>query len=364
MRILQVINSLDTGGAEKLLLDSLPKYIERGVDMELLLLNGIKYPFLAELQKLDGNIDIHILSKGTVYNPLHIFKIIPFLKKYDLIHVHLFPALYWVALAKVFSFSTTKLVFTEHNISNRRRGFFFSFMDKFVYARFRKIVTITSEVEQLLQEHIGEGKDKFVLIHNGVDISKIRIATPANRADFSISDVEKIIIQVSSFTEQKDQLTLIKAIPLLELPVQLILVGSGPLMDDCKQLAKEWGVADKVQFLGIRTDVPRLLKMADIVVLSSHYEGLSLSSMEGLASGRPFVASRVPGLTQVVDKAGILFPENDEKALAEHLNSLLRDPEYYNTTAAKGLERAAQYSIDKMIDKHISLYLELCKNQS
>ncbi|MEM7084657.1 MAG: glycosyltransferase [Bacteroidota bacterium] len=362
MRILQVINSLGTGGAEKLLLDAIPKYIETGVSMELLLLDGRDHPFLAALKK--SQCKIHVLSKGSVYNPLHIFKIIPFLKQFDLVHVHLFPALYWVALSKFISFSKTPLVFTEHNTSNRRRGWLFKAIDRFMYGRYSRIVTITSEVGTLLKKQIGDKKERFKLIHNGVALDTIEKAVAANFLDFSISEEEKILIQVSSFTEQKDQETLIKSLLLIEQPCQLLLVGTGPRLELCKQQVKALHLEQRVQFLGTRMDVPQLLKMADVVVLSSHYEGLSLSSIEGLASGSPFVASRVPGLTEVVEGAGVLFSVGDEKSLAAAINSLFESTTYYNEVTTLCLKRAGRYNIDKMIQEHLALYTQLCKNQN
>lgn len=362
MRILQVINSLGTGGAEKLLLDALPRYIEAGVSMELLLLDGKSHPFLEELKK--SQCKIHVLSKGSVYNPLHIFKIIPFLKQFDLVHVHLFPALYWVALAKVVSFSKVPLVFTEHNTSNRRRGWLFKVVDRFMYGRYSRIVTITSEVGTLLKKHIGDKKEKFQLIHNGVALDVIEKAVAASFSDFSISEEERILIQVSSFTEQKDQETLIKSLLHIKQPTHLLLVGTGPRLDYCQQLVKDLGLEARVQFLGTRMDVPKLLKMAHIVILSSHYEGLSLSSIEGLSSGNPFVASRVPGLTEVVEGAGVLFSEGDEQSLATAINTLFESTSYYNEVVTLCLDRAKRYSIDKMIEQHLALYTQLCKNQN
>ena len=93
MRVLQVINSFGTGGAEKLLLDSIPIYLKKNIKMELLLLDGTSHPFL-KILKEQSNCKINILGKCTVYNPFLIFKIIPYLKRYDIIHVHLFPSLY------------------------------------------------------------------------------------------------------------------------------------------------------------------------------------------------------------------------------------------------------------------------------
>ena len=132
MKVLQIINGLDTGGAEKLLLETIPLYREKGVEMDILVLDGSQYPFMKELEKLNC-CTIFSLGNGSVYNPLLIFKIVNFLKKYTIVHVHLFPAFYWVVLAKLISFSDVKLVYTEHNTTNkRRRNLFLKAIDFFI----------------------------------------------------------------------------------------------------------------------------------------------------------------------------------------------------------------------------------------
>ncbi len=361
MKVLQVINSFVTGGAEKLLLDSIPKYKEKGIDMELLLLNGANQPFLTELKK--SNCTIFSLGTTSIYNPFLIFKIVPYLKKYDLIHVHLFPSLYWVAIAKMISFSKTNILFTEHSThNNRRNNLFYKIVDRFIYSKYKKIITISDEVKYLLNKHLNFNEDKFSTILNGVDIEKVYNATP-NSADLYLkSDFKKIVVQVSSFIKQKDQNTLIRSIPFITIPVKLLLIGEGPLINESKKLVKQLNLEDQVSFLGIQMNVPSFLKMADIVVLSTNFEGLSLSSIEGLASGRPFIASDVPGITDVVKGAGILFPVGNEQALADEINKLLSDELYLNEISSKSLRRANRYSLQNMIENHIKLYNNLCES--
>ena len=106
-------------------------------------------------------------------------------------------------------------------------------------------------------------------------------------------------------------------------------------------------------------DVPELLKTADIVCLSSHYEGLSLASVEGMASGKPFIASNVPGLRDVVSGAGLLFELGDAQGLAKHIEALMQDKAYYEEVAQQCMQRAKAYDIQVMLDKHIALYQSL-----
>lgn len=307
MKILQVINSLATGGAEKLLLESCTVYHQKGVEVHVLLLNGVSHPFLEELRK-NKSCTIHTLGNGSVYNPLIPLKIIPFLRKFDCVHVHLFPTLYWVALAHMLSFSKTKLVYTEHSTSNNRRGNpVFKILDRFFYSRYSNIVCITPQVLENLKKHLKPKSEKqFSVISNGLNMNQIKSAQPYPKSVFFKDENAKIIIQVARFFEPKDHATLIRSLGHLPENYKLLLIGDGILKSGAEALATELNLQDRVRFLGVRTDVLSLLKTADVIVLSSKYEGLSLSSIEGMASGKPFVASNVPGLREMVENAGIL----------------------------------------------------------
>jgi len=361
MKILQIINSLDTGGAEKLLLETIPIYIEKGVEMDILVLNGKDYPFMTELKELNC-CKIYSLGFQSVYNPIHIFKIIPYLKKYDLIHVHLFPAQYWVVLAKLVSFSKSKLIFTEHNTSNRRlESQLFSLIDKHFYRFYTAVICITTEIKELLLNHTRLPLTRLHLIENGVNLINIINAKALKKEDINVSlkHTDKIIIQVSSFRPQKDQATLIRAMKLLPDNIKLFLIGDGLLRNDCEALVMKLYLQKRVLFLGLRIDVPQLLKTSDIVVLSSKYEGLSLSSIEGMASGKPFVASDVPGLSEIVKNAGVLFECGDVKELADIIKELLDNPKYYSDVVLSCQAKAVGYGINRMIDSHILLYKSL-----
>lgn len=358
LKILQVINSLATGGAEKLLLETIPLYREKEINMDILVLNGKDNPFMKELKELNC-CTIYSLELESVYNPIAIFKIIPYLKKYDLVHVHLFPAQYFVVLAKMLSFSKVKILFTEHNTTNRRIGNkLFQLFDSIIYAHYHRVICITQEVKQLLEKHLEARSNKLVVIENGVNIETIKDSKSYSKEEIhSEIDIEdKIIIQVAGFREQKDQPTLIRALRFLPNNYKVLLVGEGVMQKNCEALAKELQLQNRVFFLGIRMDVPQLLKTADIVVLSSKYEGLSLSSIEGMASGKPFVASNVPGLSEVVGGAGILFEQGNSRKLAKELANLIDNPSYYQSIAKTCQERANNYDIKKMVDKHIQMY--------
>ena len=115
----------------------------------------------------------------------------------------------------------------------------------------------------------------------------------------------------------------------------------------------------RVKFWGNRTDVANILHTADVVCMSSHYEGLSLSNIEGMSSGRPFVASDVDGLREVTKDYGVLFPHGDAEALANVIRKLHDDKAYYDEVAEKCYQRALMFDIKVMMDKYEDVYKSL-----
>lgn len=356
MKVLQLINSLGAGGAEKLLVDAAITYSNLGIKVDILLLKNVKSPFITKLEK-EPSINLFSLSENTsVYNPLNILKLKRYFNKYDVVHVHLFPCLYWAAIASLFN-KRYRLVYTEHNTTNRRRKLlFFKVLDKFFYRRYDDVVTISDSVDTNLKNHLGPSFKNITKIYNGIDLNEIAQAHPFTKQEMGLLNTQIALIQVSSFTPQKNQNFLIHAMTKLTNNYRLFLIGDGPLKTASEIYAKEIGVDQRVHFLGIRSDVPRWLKSVEIVLLSSHFEGLSLSSVEGLASGKPFMASNVPGLIEVVQNAGILFDNDDLESLVISIENLINDEQYYQTIVRDSQKRAARYDILNMCKQYQMIY--------
>lgn len=356
MKILHVITSLTTGGAEHLMVDLLPRLRDLGNEVELLIFDGTRTAFYEELEQ--KGIKIHSLGiGGNVYHPRNIFKLRKFVSKYDIIHTHNTACQLFAPIAKMLKCSKAKLVTTEHNATNRRRGkWYLKPIDKWMYARYDHIICIADQTYSNLVDHIGL-KSNISTIYNGVDVNKF--LNP-------IKDISKqghfIITMAAAFREQKDQDTLIRAMTELPHYFRLHIVGDGTRRVILEQLVSELGLTKRVDFLGIRTDIPMILKSSDVIVLSSHWEGLSLSSIEGMASGRPFIASDVDGLHEVVIDAGILFPHGDYKQLAKEIRQLCNNPVHYNVVARECQERAKLYDISVMAEKYNETYKNILDN--
>lgn len=357
MKVLHVINSMATGGAEKLLLDSIPLY-QKFICADVLVLNGMNYPFYEQLKILNC-CKIYSIQFRSVYNPFLIFKIFPFFKKYDIVHVHLFPAQYWVVIAKIVTLSRIKLIFTEHSTFNRRRKYILTkYIDQIIYSFYCKVICISSDVKFSLKKYVNLDDNKLLVINNGVDISKFVSSKAYAKKEISsdISEQDILLIQVAGFRESKDFKTLIEA--LLHLPddFKLVLVGDGLLRKEYEYLVKKLNLDNRVFFLGIRTDVPELLKTVDISLLSSYWEGFGLSAVEGMASGKPFIASNVPGLADIVRNAGILFEQGNSVELAFYIEKLIRNPNYYQKVVNSCQKRAILFDIKYMVEKYMNLY--------
>ena len=357
MKILQVITSLQTGGAEKLIVDVVPKYKHLGLDVDVLLFDGKDTPFKRQLE----NAGIKVFSLGyggSVYNPLYILKLMPYLRKYDIVHTHNTAPQLFAALGSVVC--SVVLCTTEHTTSNRRRDWkWYRPIDKWMYSRYKKVICISDSTEENLRKSIDSNSDKICTIYNGIDFESYDKASPIAKDSITPDINRKVIAMVAGFRYQKDQETLIRAMSYVPKDVELWLIGDGERRTIIEQCVKEKGLENRVRLLGIRNDIPSILKTVDIVVQSSHWEGFGLAAVEGMAAGKPVVASNVAGLSQVVSNAGVLFPLGDDKALADILNKLLTDYKYYNTVKGRCVKRAHKFDISKMVYKYCQVYQSL-----
>lgn len=357
MKILQVTNTLLSGGAEKLVVDMSILLYKQQIEVDILLLDGSRTPYFDSLEAYPN---IKIISLGNfsnLYKPQNIFKIKRYLKKYDLIHVHLFPALYWVSLASSLSRKKHTIIATEHNTTNRRRKLLlFKFLDRLVYKKFTSIVSISNAVDINLKQHLGSKFQNVTKIYNGIQLKTFEKAEAYNKEELGYHSNDILLIQVASFTPQKDQKTIIEAMASLPDNYKLLLVGIGPLKEEHELIVKQLELTNQIEFLGVRSDVPSLLKTADLVILSSHYEGLSLSSIEAMASSTPFVATDAPGLTEVVQGAGVLFEDGNVQDLKNNILRLTNNQNLYMETADLCSKRAQQFDINIMVSNYIKLY--------
>lgn len=336
-----------------------------GDEVELLLFDGTRTPLYDEIES--SGIRIHSLEMGerAMHNPMLFFLLRSFLKRnhFDVIHTHNTPCQLLAALAS----PRHAMITTEHNTSNRRRGHaLLRPLDRWMYSRYRSIVCVSEETRDELSRWIDDKEldKRMSVVLNGIDLDGFKNASPAQ----DIADSERFkILMVSAFRPEKDQMTLIKAMALLPDDCELLLAGGAELpahkaiMDSCKKAAEDLGLGERVRFLGYRDDVPALLTASDMVVLSSLHEGLPLSALEAMASGRPFVASDVSGLRDIVRGAGILFPCGDAERLAQIIGRFREDRGLREGIAASCRKRAEKYDIAKTVEGYRRIYEQITR---
>jgi glycosyltransferase involved in cell wall biosynthesis len=147
--------------------------------------------------------------------------------------------------------------------------------------------------------------------------------------------------------------------------LQFVLVGDGPLRQELEQKARDLGLAGQVLFLGDRRDIPGVLASLDISVLPSASESLSNVILESMAAGVPVVANRVGGNCELVSEdRGLLVPPDDEEALADAIERLLRDAPLRRALGCNANEFArANFTLEHIRASHEALYQDLLEKK-
>lgn len=355
MRILHVINCFArSGGAEKLVLDLARAQRRSGDDVTIVSLVSRDDPNddFTDIANVSGIkvIDIH---KGSLYSISLFMKLCKLLRNsdYDIVHAHLFPALYYCAILRSF---IRNLFFTEHSTNNRRRNVLFKAIDRYIYKRYNCTVCISKEVQNKLGEHVGDVNT--AVVPNGIPMHEFNCSEPYDVKELIGVESGKIMLMVARFIETKDHKTFFDALYNLHDDVHAVCIGAGPTEVRYKRYCEENGLSDRVHFLGIRNDVSRIMKTADVIVLSTAYEGFSISMLEAMASGRPFVASRVPGVVDLIEDYTELFSYGNSKELADIVSRLLTDKEYHDDIVTENLRFVIQYDIDEIAKRYSMVY--------
>lgn len=368
MKIGHIVLSLGLGGAEKLLVDNLPLYKEKGHDISLIQLSSkLEEKTYIEHLKSKG-VEVITLGKSRFSNPIFFFKLKKILnkKKFDIVHVHLFPNLYYLAFLKKLKLYNGITVFTEHSTKNGRTNIkFFNLIEPHIYKHYDKIIAISNNVKNYLETLLPNLKYKIIIINNGIDVSKYRNAMTYDISQFVNNNAKKsdftLLLMVSRFSDPKDQLSLIKALEYISEEYILLLVGEGDKMEECKNAAKKYG--NRVLFLGFRNDIPELMKTVDINILSSDYEGFSGVTLESLSSGVPFLGSNVKGINDIVPNEDFLFKAGDSKDIANKIIRISENENYRNKLIEDALNHVSQFDSRVMIEKHLEIYSELLENK-
>jgi len=259
-----------------------------------------------------------------------------------------------------------RVVTTEHLPMSKGR--LFERVLKFLFSHFvDRVITVSYANKGYLERLHRIPPNKIIPIHSAVDRSLLTLANqnPQIRTELGISSNEQVILSVGSLQDRKGFEFLVRAAVLVEQScprARFLIAGDGPLRANLQSLARELAVAEKILFLGFRTDIPRLLEASDLFVMSSLYEGFPLALLEAMAAGKASIATAVNAIPEAIEneRTGLLVPSQDEVALARAIVRLLKNPDL-----ASKLGRSARQTIrehfllDQMVAKYAQVYTTL-----
>jgi glycosyltransferase involved in cell wall biosynthesis len=376
MRILLVIDSFFTGGAEFSSLELFNYLQEENVVIQICKLKKMSPEYSAETFQISNDI-ISTLPKDTFLGKRKALKKLISQFKPDIIHSVLFNANVLVRSIRVFDSSFVHIEsLVNHTYSENRlqeKG-----VTKFKLEGYRYLDKITTvlgtdhfhpngySVAKHYQEKLGVGQKKMTVVHRGRDIKKYDVL-PFNRKEIGIEEDTIILLNVARQEYQKGQDILLKALTLLPKDifekVHLLIVGrEGKLTTSLLKFVEENKLEKTVTFLGHRTDIPELLKMSDIFVFPSRFEGLPGVLIEAEASGLPIICTDLSMMKEVVevDKNAYVFELDNEKQLAACISKLVQDDNIRNRFALESKNIFNQkFQIETVHQKMFDLYKKL-----
>jgi L-malate glycosyltransferase len=288
----------------------------------------------------------------------------------QVIHAHQYTPFFYAALARLRTRPAPRLIFTEHGrhypdvVSARRR-----FLNRLFFNHLAdRINAVCAFSADALSRKDGFRRNRIDVIENGIDVP--RYAAPADRdalkRRLGLDPARRYVTIVARLHPVKDHHMLLEAFQRVTRgrpDVDLLLAGDGPLRDDLAAQATALGIAERVLFLGVRSDVPDVLAASDVFALTSMTEAASLVLLEAMASRLPVVVTDVGGNPELA-RAGIdgfLVPRGDAAATANAIATLLDDPARARAMGESGAARVAEvFQLDRTIGRYYGLYAELC----
>jgi len=228
---------------------------------------------------------------------------------------------------------------------------------------------VSEDLAHWLMRTIGVGADKVKHICNGVDVHRFRPRGDARLQlgpEGFIRQDTVVVGTVGRMQTVKDQPTLVRAFvrliqsePQARRQLRLVVIGDGPLREECRMLLRDAGAEELAWLPGERSDIPEIMRALDIFVLPSIAEGISNTILEAMASGLPVVATRVGGNHELVreGETGLLVPAADPSAMAEAIRVYLVDRGRASSHGAAGRKRVeALFSINTMVRGYLEIY--------
>jgi glycosyltransferase involved in cell wall biosynthesis len=363
MYIVQMINALRVGGAEKLIVTFAQAAQKRDIELVVVTLR----PNVPEVQAQVESYGVRVeaFNNRKIQAPGRFLELTRFLRRErpDIIHTHL-------TMANILGASCGLLtgipvVATLHNTAmSTSDKLVLSSVETFMLRNIiQRIIAVGWKTAEAHQARFG-GKSIDVIPN------AVTIPTPVDEATRQESRVKltgdptlPILLSVSRLEPQKGVFDLIEAFAQVgqsRPDARLVIVGSGSLEGQVKAKIGELGLTQSVHMLGLRQDVPDILAAGDIFVSAAHWDGLPVASLEAMASGLPLVVTAVGDLPRVVlPGTGLLVEPRNPSALAEGILRFLEDPEMMRNSGKEARNQAINhYSADVWMDRLLEVYAQ------
>jgi L-malate glycosyltransferase len=336
LRILLVIKCLGFGGAERLLVDTVARGDRHSFEYEVAYVLAAEHALVPDIVSTGtpvhglegrGNTDMRWMGR---------LRRLIVDGRFDVVHFHLpyTAALGRLVVATLPSGRRPAVVYTEHSLWNKM-AVLIKGINRATIGRDQALVVVSEAAHDALPHRL---KARARVIVHGVDLSRSdaliadREAVRAEvRAELGVDSGDLLALTVANLRPEKGYDVLLDAARLAAdrgLPLRFAAVGRGPLEDELRERSRQLGLEGRLQFLGQRHDVLRLLTAADLFVLASRQEGLPVSLMEATSTGAAIVATSVGGVPQVITDGvdGLVIPPGDPPALVDALERLVGDP--------------------------------------
>lgn len=336
------------------------------------------------LPRVKGIKDLNLIFMDSFTRVIHplkdlatLFKIHSKIKKdgYDIVHTHSSKAGVLGRLAAKLA-GVQIIVHSHHGLNfhdylNPATRFIFLKLERFLSRISSRLITVSQlNLQKVLDAKLAP-RNKFANIYYGIDFEKfdVRIDISAKRKEIGVVGNEKIVATVGRLFPQKAPQDLIRAMPKVlaaHRDVAFVFIGGGEMLPQLQLLAKKLGVESQIRFLGDRDDVPELLQIVDVFILTSLWEGMPRALIEAMYCARPLVATAVDGTPELVqqNETGILVPPRDIDAIANGIITLLNDEKKAKQMGAEAKRRVSEkFAIDKMISEIERVYDELLEQK-
>ena len=368
--VMHIICNLDSdGGMENILVDGLLRMdLERVRPMVCCVVEKGIGGLAARLEK-DG-IPVWIISKRGRWDLAYPWRLARLLKDQQVDVVHSYSGVYRDGCLAALLARVRVIVHTDHGrfYPDRR----WTRWNHRFFSRFRdRVIGVSNSVGEFLIDEVGIAPDKVMTIYDGIDLAVYRkfVDRTAKLHELGLPTECLVVGMVSRMVPVKDHKTFLKAARLVVEAVpkaHFVLVGDGPLEADLKNEVEELGISTHVSFLGFRKDIPELMRLFDLIVLSSLHESFSLVLAEAMACEKAVVATRVGGIPEVVEDGvtGLLVPPREPESLARSIVELLTDPPRRKAMGLAGKARVEErFSIETMVCSHEALYESLLEQK-